>query len=193
MLSRIALFVCLLAILATVVMADTITSSYAGDVWTYDVTFDATNRTYFRVYLGPKMSWDYVKDTVGHTTSAVWSDPTGLGMDYSWGGITLPYLQWQRQIGSSTSGSFWFGDAHYVIGGSQEMDLVNHPGPLVYYESSNQYAPTAETIAGLGTPTTWYGYDGIDTAITPEPTTMSLFGLGLLGLIRAVRRRRGRC
>ncbi len=190
MIPRIALLVCLLAVLSTVVVADTISSSYdAGtDKWNYDVTFSPNGQS-FRVYLDPNMSWNYITGIGFSVNSGTWSNPGSLGTDYSWSGITLPYLEWAKSFGTTTSGSFWFSDAHYMVDGVHEMDLNNHPGPLLYNPPSHRDAPAAQTT-GTGDGATWYGYDGIDTAITPEPTTLSLLALGLLGLAGVVRRRR---
>ncbi len=171
------------------------TYSLANDEWTYTLTLDEWAVTDFYVFLGPNVeSFDWLADI---SNDGGWTNPTtldtvtdtGVWGANDWDG--LKYLHWTAS-GSDTTVIFKFSDAHYDLGGGHYVDLINHPGPLLFDPISNANAWSTGWTDWDGVWEDYTSYAGSDTvanAITPEPTTMALFGLGLLGLARRVRRR----
>jgi len=172
---------------ATGALADvTIDPNYdlATDTWSYAVTMDAWDDSgVFQVYLGPNMQYSYL---TGIGNSAGWNNPTNLGSGTSpWS--TLTYLEWIRPLNNpNTTINFYFSDK------VDSINLVNHPGPLVFTDPGNEYAFSTRsqgfytfvwTDTSLGD-----GYE-VHNAITPEPGTVALFSLGLLGVVARLRRR----
>ena len=185
--SKAILFSCLLALVATAGAADTITSTYTPgtETWEYTVAFEDVDANAFRVYLDPNMTIDYLDNIIDGSDD--WASPGTLGT-YDWSGINLKYLEWTKTNPFWAGGTvvFSYEDALYKPDGIHVMDLANHPGPLLYNPPSYADAPAAETFGGTGA----VAESGHWVAITPEPATTILFGLGLLGVSGLVRRRR---
>ena len=189
----IAALVIICVLTPAVVLADvTVAPDYDDAVnygqWYYEVSMDNTiDMQSFYVYLDPNMQWNYV---TGVGNSAGWSNPGSLGTVGSGDWAGLKYLAWDRS-GNATAIEFYFEDAHYDTGGGHIMDLVNHAGPLLLDPPSNADAYSVSWVdAGF---TSHYrslsdGFPALN-AITPEPTTLALFGLGVLGLAARLRRR----
>ncbi len=188
--SKVIILICLLALLAAAAAADTVTSGYddGTETWSYEVDMDNTFRYFFRVYLDPNMHIDYLKD---FSNSSTWTNPTSLGTDDWFDGedtITLTFAEWTRS-GTATNVTFYYADARdTTVNAPHEMNLINHPGPLLYNPPIHAGAPSTELLSN--TYTSYFVQSGDDVPIVPEPTTLGLFGLGLLGLVGAVRRRR---
>ncbi len=137
------------------------------------------------VYLGPNVTANYITNI----------DTTALGWTYQgfmtessgdWAGLNYLWWVWPGCCGADGA-SFSFEDARYDTGGGQIMDLVNHPGPLL----GNGGAPSYAWTVGID-PTIYMSYNddpGVANAIPPEPGTMALLGLGLIGLVGRMRRR----
>ncbi len=142
--------------------------------------------TSFMVYVGPNVTADYITNI--EDTSGNWSyQGFYTETEGDWAGLN--YLWWTG-TGGANGVAFSFEDAHYDTGGGHYMDLVNHPGPLLLYDPGNADAPSYGWTAGVTTTYVSYSDDpGVANAITPEPGTMGLLGLGLLGLIGSLRRR----
>lgn len=197
--SKMIVLICLLALMTTVAMADTVTSSYdAGtSTWTYDVSFTNATRWFFRVYLDPNMNINYLKDITNDSTGInLWLDPTSLGTE-NWTDpvttdtITLTYLEWDRNFSPDNTVEFYYTDARdTTVNAPHMMELVNHAGPLLHSPPSYANAPSTEMWTSTGETPSW-GQTGDHVAITPEPATITLLSLGLLGLAAVVRRRRG--
>ncbi len=190
--SKVVVLIGMLVLVATVAAADTISSTYihSTQTWEYTVSFTGPETSAFRVYLDPNMSIDYLAD-ITNELPTYWNSPGSLGTYYwSAGGINLKYLEWTRTGTPWMAGTpvvFSYDDAQYNTDPVHIMDLVNHPGPLLYNPPSYAGAPSAETLGGTS-PT---GQEsGHWVAITPEPATMTLLGLGLIGIAGFVRRRR---
>ncbi len=157
----------------------------ATDTWNYHVTMDAAfDLGTFYVYMDPNMEYNYL-GSIGN--DAGWADPTfGTRVSDPWSGLT--YLKWVRPGGdTATDINFYFSDNNL-----DNMDLVNHPGPLLFNDPNNAYAYSNHwfNCTGGGEGTTSYGNgDEVWNAITPEPGTIALLSLGLLGLAARLRRR----
>ncbi len=188
--SKVVVLIGVLALVAMVAAADadTITSQYkpATKTWEYTVAFTDMNATAFRVYLDPNMSIDYLADITDD--NQYWSSPSSLGTDFTWNTITLPYLEWTKTNPLWGGGTvvFSYADALYKPDGVHVMDLANHPGPLLYNPPAYAGAPSVETFGSTAT----VQESGHWVAITPEPATMTLLGLSLIGVAGFVRRRR---
>ncbi len=187
--SKVVVLIGMLVVVATVAPADTISSQYksATETWEYTVDFSNALADTFRVYLDPNMSIAYLDGITDD--SAYWTSPSTLGMDFTWNTITLPYLEWTKTNPLWGGGTviFSYDDALYKPVGGWVMDLANHPGPLLYNPPSYATAPSTETFDAGGSRDQQSG-DWV--AITPEPATMTLLGLGLIGVAGFVRRRR---
>lgn len=190
--SKVIVLTCLLAVLTAGASADII-SSYDSDLdkWTYTVSGWPEGTRQFWVYLDPNMDFDYLANITND--SGDWTNPTSL-QTYVWTipdpDVNLYYLQWVTGVEPLGTVTFSFADAHdTTVNAPHMMDLVNHPGPLLYDPPSHALAPSA-SLHNLTGGLLGSREAGHDVAIVPEPSTLGILGLGLLGLVGAVRRRR---
>jgi len=164
----------------------TVDPSYnaATDTWNYYVTMDTCGDLgTFYVYMDPNMQYSYLAN-IGN--DAGWGAATfGTRTTDPWSGLT--YLKWTRPGDDTTTTAinFYFSDA------ADNMDLVNHPGPLLFNDpnNANAYSTYWVNLTGGVEGSTSYGSgDEAWNPITPEPGTIALFGIGVLGLAARLRR-----
>lgn len=154
--------------------------------WVYTVTDSSADLIAFRAYLGPNVVEDYISMS---DNDAQWDyDAFYTVSGGAWDGLN--YVAWSGGIGADGV-SFTVTDAQYDTGGGHIMNLVNHPGPLLFDVSGNADAPAYWWMElDASTNTESYSTDsGVANAITPEPGTMVLVSLGLIGLAGRLRRR----
>ena len=166
----------------------TVEASYiAGtDTWNYHVTMTGgwADLGTFQVYMDPNVQYDYL---TGINNDGGWTNPTSLSSGTT-GWPTLQYLEWDRPgENTTTTIDFYFSDYS-----GDEMDLVNHAGPLLLYDPGNAYAFSTRWQHAVGGGWTYTSRgDGfvVHNAITPEPGTIALLSFGLIGLAARLRRR----
>ncbi len=179
--------ICCLLLATGALAAVTVDASYtaATDTWNYHVTMDNwSDLGTFQVYMDPNVQYSYLT-SIGNDGG--WTNPPSLSSGTT-GWPTLQYLEWDRP-GSDTSTTidFYFSDYD-----SDEMDLVNHPGPLLLTDPGNDDAFSTRWQHAVGGGWTYTSLgDGfvVHNAITPEPGTIALLSFGLIGLAARLRRR----
>ncbi len=173
---------------ASIISADTINSgTYSSDTWTYNVTVGSTT-AYVRVYVDPNATRSMFTNVTApsgwtETTSSALGSYTHPNLEGEGQDFTYKYFEWQRDLGTS-NGTYTFS---FSDNPNDSLDLVNHPGPLVFWPDSHQNAYSATTNdIGSGIITSVTGPDGYNNPITPEPATFVLvaMGLGILALKR---------
>jgi len=176
--------ICCLLFATGAFAAVSVDPSYSADTWNYHVTMTGSGDLgTFYVYMDPNMQSSYLA-SIGN--DAGWGAPTfGTKGTSPWSQLT--YLKWTRPGGdTATDINFYFSDA------VDNMDLVNHPGPLLFTDPGNDDAYSNHWFNPIGGGEGWTSFGGGDevwNAITPEPGTIALLGLGVLGLAARFRRR----
>ncbi len=191
--AAVLVIVCMLVLSPTAMAIITVDCDYQPNgggagigQWVYTVTDTGDDLIAFRAYLGPNVVENYITMS---DSSGTWAyDAFYTVSGGAWDGLN--YVAWTG-TGGANGVSFTVTDAQYDTGGGHIMNLVDHPGPLLFDVSGNADAPAYWWMEwDASTNTESYSTDsGVASAITPEPGTMVLVSLGLIGLAGRLRRR----
>lgn len=147
-------------------------------------------------YLGNFTSGTVSFDITDEITGTTYNDALVLGLTGTNGNPTIPQdnaflFTLFLEVESAMSGVFFTGgdiDFATLVGSGDVIQFTAEAG-LSNLDDNPNDNPAGTNTAGFDTYTRTTSLQSVDIRLVPEPSTLAVFGLGLLGLAAAARRK----
>lgn len=177
----------------------------ATDSWSLELNWDLSGTTVVVPdasgdgsfnYLGNFTSGTVSFDITDNITGTVYNDALVLGLTGTNGNPTIPQdnaflFTLFLEVQSALPGTFFSGsnvDFADLVGSGKQIQFTAEAG-LAGLDTDPNANPAGVNGGGFDTYTRNTALQSVDIRLVPEPSTLAVFGLGLLGLAAAARRK----